>query len=51
LALSVPIRAGVEFGVLHLVPGVPWQERLADYDPRDGYFGLVRLTALVAPAA
>jgi hypothetical protein len=37
--------------VFHVLLGVSWQELLAGYDPRHGYFGLVQLTVLLAPAA
>lgn len=50
-ALWVGLTAAFELGVFHYVLGAPWQELLADYDPRHGYFGLVQLTALLAPAA
>jgi hypothetical protein len=49
--LWVGLTAALELGVFHFLLGTPWQELLADYDPRHGYFGLVQLTALLAPAA
>jgi hypothetical protein len=43
------LTAVVEFGVFHFLLGTPWQDPLADYDPRYGYFGFTQLTALLAP--
>ena len=48
--LWVGLTAVLEFGVFYFLLRTPWQDLLADYDPRYGYFGLVQLTALLAPA-
>ena len=45
------LTAALEVGVFHGLLRVPWQKLLTDYDPRHGYFGLVQLIALLAPAA
>ena len=47
--LWVGLTAVLEFGVFHFLLGTPWQDPLADYDPRYGYFGFTQLTALLAP--
>jgi hypothetical protein len=49
--LWVGLTAALEFGVFHFLLGTAWQELLVDYDPRYGWFGLVQLTVLLAPAA
>jgi hypothetical protein len=48
--LWVGLTAVLEFGVFYFLLGTPWQDLLADYDPRYGHFGLIQLTALLAPA-
>ena len=47
--LWLGLTAVLEFGVFYFLLGTPWQDLLADYDPRHGYFGLIQLTALLAP--
>jgi len=37
--------------MFHFLLGEPWQDVLADYDPRYGYFGFLELASLLALAA
>ncbi len=47
--LWVGLTAVLEFGMFHFLLSTPWQDLIADYDPRHGYFGFTQLTALLAP--
>lgn len=49
--LWVVLTAAFEFGFFHRVMGEPLEVLLATYDPRYGYFGLIQLVVLLAPAA